>query len=168
MSRSVWFASVDSRPWSSESFWASFFRRCSFMFTFIFERFIHTGKPAECFIWNRVFRLGILEMPLRELRPGKPWRSCTTKLEVSQRLRFLFSRSARGALTNLFLLGQEFFGFWLFHRPAIMIRDPDLVKQILVKDFSHFHDRAVHLDKDADALSAHLFALKGTEWKRLR
>lgn len=34
-----------------------------------------------------------------------------------------------------------FGGFHIFHKPAILVRDPELVKQILVKDFNAFSDR---------------------------
>lgn len=37
-----------------------------------------------------------------------------------------------------------------------------------MKDFSHFCDRAVHVDEKLDPLSGHLFALKGEKWKHLR
>lgn len=34
-----------------------------------------------------------------------------------------------------------FCGFHIFHKPAILIRDPELIKLILVKDFNSFSDR---------------------------
>ena len=35
------------------------------------------------------------------------------------------------------------FGFYFNSRPTVVIGDPDMVKQILVKDFAKFHDREV-------------------------
>ena len=35
------------------------------------------------------------------------------------------------------------FGVYLNSSPAVVVSDPDMVKQILVKDFSKFHDRQV-------------------------
>lgn len=34
-------------------------------------------------------------------------------------------------------------GCMLFHKPAFFIRDPELIKQVLVKDFASFNDRYV-------------------------
>lgn len=36
---------------------------------------------------------------------------------------------------------KPFVGIHMFHRPAIIIRDPELLKRILVKDFASFSDR---------------------------
>ena len=59
-------------------------------------------------------------------------------------------------------------GIYLFFRPAILVRDVNLIKHILVKDFQHFHDRGVYCDPIHDPFSANLFALPGEEWKKLR
>lgn len=34
-----------------------------------------------------------------------------------------------------------FFGFFIFQRPALVIRDPELIKRIMVKDFNSFNNR---------------------------
>uniref|UniRef100_A0A1B0CD19 Cytochrome n=1 Tax=Lutzomyia longipalpis TaxID=7200 RepID=A0A1B0CD19_LUTLO len=34
-------------------------------------------------------------------------------------------------------------GFYFFHKPSLLIRDPELIKRILVKDFNNFPDRFV-------------------------
>lgn len=36
------------------------------------------------------------------------------------------------------LKGEPFFGIFLFHKPALMVNDPELIKRIMVKDFSSF------------------------------
>jgi cytochrome P450 family 6 len=63
---------------------------------------------------------------------------------------------------------EQFVGIYLFWRPALLVRDAELVKQILVKDFASFHDRGVYVDEKNDPMSGNLFALKGEKWKKLR
>lgn len=53
-------------------------------------------------------------------------------------------------------------------RPVLLLRDFDLVRNVLIKDFQHFHDRGIHFDEKRDPLSAHLFAINGKKWKNLR
>ncbi|KDR14000.1 Cytochrome P450 6k1 [Zootermopsis nevadensis] len=64
--------------------------------------------------------------------------------------------------------GKRFFGIYVFGRPAIVLRDPELIKIILVKDFNIFYDRLVHSNTKTDPLSNNLFLLKGPAWKYLR
>lgn len=50
-----------------------------------------------------------------------------------------------------------------FNLPTLVIKDPELIKQILVKDFDHFLDHKPFLSPDSDVLwSNNLFALEGT------
>lgn len=63
---------------------------------------------------------------------------------------------------------QPFVGVYGVFRPILFIRDPELVRTILVKDFAHFSDRGVHCNSDYDPLTAHLFTLTGQKWKNLR
>lgn len=46
--------------------------------------------------------------------------------------------------------------------PTLLVRDPELIKQITVKDFEHFVDHRSFLPDDADPLwTKNLFSLKG-------
>jgi cytochrome P450 family 6 len=63
---------------------------------------------------------------------------------------------------------EPFIGIYLFFRPAILVRDRVLVKNILTKDFQYFHDRGVYCEPKSDPMSANLFALPGEAWKSLR
>jgi cytochrome P450 family 6 len=63
---------------------------------------------------------------------------------------------------------EPFIGIYLFFRPAILVRDRELVKNILTKDFQHFHDRGVYCEPKSDPMSGTLFALPGEAWKSLR
>lgn len=65
-------------------------------------------------------------------------------------------------------VNDKFIGVYLFFRPAILIRDLDLVRNILISDFQHFHDRGVFCDSKNDPMSASIFAMHGEQWKSLR
>jgi cytochrome P450 family 6 len=64
--------------------------------------------------------------------------------------------------------GHEFGGAFSFMRPMLIVREPQLLKNMLVKDFAHFHDHGTYFDEEGDPLSAHLFMLTGLRWRNLR
>lgn len=64
--------------------------------------------------------------------------------------------------------GEKMLGVFLLHRPAIMIRDAELIKTIMTKDFVHFTDHGLYFDEEVDPISAHLFSLGGAPWRDMR
>lgn len=63
----------------------------------------------------------------------------------------------------------SYVGIFVLNDPCLVIRDPELVKVILVKDFQNFTDRLVGGSEKADKISAHLlFTMKYIEWKNVR
>ncbi|KAF2885753.1 hypothetical protein ILUMI_20420, partial [Ignelater luminosus] len=64
---------------------------------------------------------------------------------------------------------QRYCGYYQFLRPALLLRDPDLIKQITVKDFDHFTDHNQIIPDDTELLwEKNLFALKGDKWREMR
>lgn len=59
-------------------------------------------------------------------------------------------------------------GVYLLWRPALLVRDPTLVRCMLGADFAHFHDRGVYSRPEADPISDNLFAMTGQRWRQLR
>ncbi|XP_071443295.1 cytochrome P450 6k1-like [Hetaerina americana] len=60
-------------------------------------------------------------------------------------------------------------GYFHGSQPSIMLRDPEIIKHVLVKDFHAFVDRAFGLDDEIDPLNAKaLFNLRGQRWKEMR
>jgi cytochrome P450 family 6 len=66
------------------------------------------------------------------------------------------------------LEGYELGGTYVLSRPTLVVREPEMIKSILVKDFIHFHDHGTYFDEESDPLSAHLFMLTGLRWRNLR
>lgn len=64
---------------------------------------------------------------------------------------------------------QPFIGVNVFHKPTIIVRDPELIKRILVKDFSSFNDRHTGGDPHYDPIGANnIFQLKNPKWRAVR
>lgn len=51
---------------------------------------------------------------------------------------------------------------------SLLVRDPDLIRDIIVKDFDHFHDRGINVSENGNPLDLHLFMLSGAKWRNLR
>lgn len=78
-------------------------------------------------------------------------------------------RSFGMAIYDLYEKYQDpFVGIYLCFRPAILVRDAQLCKDILTSEFASFHDRGVYVDEKNDPFSANLFTCEGQNWKSLR
>ncbi|KAI4454490.1 cytochrome p450 [Holotrichia oblita] len=64
--------------------------------------------------------------------------------------------------------GHKLGGIFLGTRPGYLLVDPDMIRNVLSKDFVHFQDRGTYYDEKHDPLSAHLFSLEGQKWRNLR
>lgn len=64
--------------------------------------------------------------------------------------------------------GSPYFGVYSMRIPFLVIRDPEIVRLILAKEFSHFRDRQGFKLPESDFLNQHLFNLEGERWKALR
>lgn len=61
----------------------------------------------------------------------------------------------------------QLFGSYFFIRPALVVADPELLKQILIKDFHHFTNR-YQLSGHHELWNKNLFSANDKTWKRLR
>lgn len=59
-------------------------------------------------------------------------------------------------------------GLYFSLRPNLLINDPLLIQDILVRDFNNFHDRPFYVDEVKNPLTGHLFSLSGQKWRDLR
>jgi hypothetical protein len=64
---------------------------------------------------------------------------------------------------------KPYVGIFSFDKPSLLIRDVELVKNILVKDFQNFMDRTFSFEEKFDPIVAYiLISLKGKLWRHLR
>ncbi|CAD6240451.1 GSCOCT00008795001.2-RA-CDS, partial [Cotesia congregata] len=64
--------------------------------------------------------------------------------------------------------GLPYMGFYVFDRPFLLLRDPELIKNILVKDFNYFSDRFAKASPHDRIGDANLFFIKNPQWKIVR
>nr|QZM07467.1 cytochrome P450 monooxygenase CYP345F10 [Lasioderma serricorne] len=64
---------------------------------------------------------------------------------------------------------EPYFGIYVLDKPYLVLRSPDIIKKVLIKDFRHFTNRNFGGDVKADPLAANsLFIMKNPDWKSLR
>lgn len=64
---------------------------------------------------------------------------------------------------------DRYTGLYQGTHPVLMLRDPELIKQITVKDFDHFVDHRSFVSENQDPIfSKNLFSLKGDKWRDMR
>lgn len=64
---------------------------------------------------------------------------------------------------------DPYIGFYIFHKPILLLRDHDLIKQIMITDFDVFPNRRFgsSLEKDAVNLDS-ILSMKQPRWKYVR
>ncbi|XP_051157195.1 cytochrome P450 9e2-like [Leptopilina boulardi] len=85
----------------------------------------------------------------------------------------MFKRSLSGPefINKIYQLFQKakYTGIMMFHTPLIVLQDPELIKEICIKDFDYFPDHNSFFTEDADPLfGKNLFVLRGNRWKGMR
>lgn len=64
---------------------------------------------------------------------------------------------------------EKYCGLYQMKTPYLMIRDPELINRIMVKDFSDFTDHCIDsTDPAINVMANSLFFLKGQRWKTMR
>lgn len=59
-------------------------------------------------------------------------------------------------------------GIYMALQPVVVVNDPILLQNVMIRDFSSFHDRPVPFDLQHDKLQNHLFHVPGQKWRDLR
>lgn len=52
--------------------------------------------------------------------------------------------------------------------PSLLVRDPELIKEILIKAFSNFHDNSITIDEADPMTGKNPFVLNGENWNSFR
>src|SRR5690349_21943390 len=63
---------------------------------------------------------------------------------------------------------KPFFGIFAFHKPSLMITEPELIKRVFVKDFASFTNRYSGSDVHDPLGNFNLFSIKAPLWKTMR
>lgn len=66
------------------------------------------------------------------------------------------------------LKDEPFFGIFMFHKPAILLKDPELIKKILVTNFNSFGTRYGKSDVHDPIGYYQLLLARYPEWKQIR
>ncbi|XP_051154633.1 cytochrome P450 6k1-like [Leptopilina boulardi] len=64
--------------------------------------------------------------------------------------------------------GQPYVGIYLLDRPTLLLRDPEIIKRILIKDFNSFGDRYSRASVNDKIGNSNLFMIKNPAWKQVR
>ncbi|XP_012532603.1 cytochrome P450 6k1 [Monomorium pharaonis] len=74
-----------------------------------------------------------------------------------------------GKLHKMARAEAPFVGFYIFHKPCLLLRDPDIIKHIMITDFDNFTDRYFAGSHQKDSMGTkNLFAIKNPAWKYMR
>ena len=63
---------------------------------------------------------------------------------------------------------EPFIGIFMLFRPMLLIRDPNLIRSILITDFQYFTDREFYSNVKDEPLTSNLISLKGKKWREKR
>ncbi|KYN36899.1 Cytochrome P450 6a2 [Trachymyrmex septentrionalis] len=82
----------------------------------------------------------------------------TGKINMGDFFKKIYDRYPKDSLVGIFLRGN----------PVLVIKDPEYIKQVLIKDFPTFADRNSTVYEKAEPMSMHLFRLDSARWRPLR
>lgn len=64
---------------------------------------------------------------------------------------------------------QPYFGYFKCFTPSLVLRDPDIIKDVLIKDYLSFNENDLGFDENQDPLLAqNPFVTTGEKWKQSR
>lgn len=66
------------------------------------------------------------------------------------------------------LFDDKYVGVYIFHEPLLVVKDPELLKAILVTDFHHFTNRCMHTPDHNEFYKTSMFFQKFVNWKDTR
>lgn len=64
--------------------------------------------------------------------------------------------------------GERMVGMYEFMTPSLVLRDTELIEQVLVKDFSTYPDHGPFLMEPKSILFESVFAMSGIRWRAIR
>lgn len=89
---------------------------------------------------------------------GSLWNVISGRSQIGKELGLLYRQ-----------FNGPYFGIYALDKPYLVLRSPEVIKKILIKDFAVFSNRNFGQDFSTDSLAANsLFILKNPDWKLLR
>lgn len=123
-----------------------------FLFLTIFLGVLYLYSTRNFNFWNHVQVSGPRPLPFF----GNVMKVFTMKISIG------------GFLKNLYRFSEEpYVGFFIFDEPCLLIRSPDIIKNVLATDHKYFQSRTVTTSGD-DLFARTIFAMKGSEWKETK
>lgn len=100
---------------------------------------------------------------LKHLEPrfivGNSWPLFSKKLSIFDFIKSTYDQFAT----------EKAFGIFGMRSPIVIVRDPEMVKHLVVKEFDHFADHRVFVDEKIDSLLGNsLITMKGQKWRDMR
>ncbi|XP_051173284.1 cytochrome P450 6B1-like [Leptopilina boulardi] len=83
----------------------------------------------------------------------------------------LLNRLAPGQMAKILydkFVNEPMIGIYARSTPILILKDPELIKDVLIKDFNKFADRGLPVHEKLDPLSLNLFNLEPERWRPLR
>lgn len=83
----------------------------------------------------------------------------------------LFRQMSAGKFMNFLYNYQsdaKYYGFYAMTLPVFLLRDPELIKTILIRDFESFRDRRPFADVNDPLANKSMFSLQGKKWRDVR
>ncbi|XP_028264307.1 thromboxane-A synthase [Parambassis ranga] len=80
---------------------------------------------------------------------------------------FMFRKGFFTPLTELIKTHGRVCGYYLGRKPVVVVADPDMLRQVMVRDFSSFPNRMT-IRFSTKPMSDCLLALRNEQWKRVR
>lgn len=59
-------------------------------------------------------------------------------------------------------------GIYKAFTPSLLIRHPEVVKEVILKEFSNFYDNTISFDENDPIIGRNPFVLNGNKWKTVR
>ncbi|XP_076657333.1 uncharacterized protein LOC143361644 [Halictus rubicundus] len=91
--------------------------------------------------------------------PNSGWRWLFPRVTFLEYIKFIYTNHTEA----------KYFGIIQFLRPTVVLKDPELIKDIAIKHFDHFTDHRNVLNEEQDPIfGSNLFSLTGNRWRKMR